>query len=69
MNSLKTDGLFLSHDLFGNISDETLKNLNLNIDHVWIEKRRLEYYVKKGETFGLAHQKWIDALALQQGDE
>jgi hypothetical protein len=39
---------------------ETLKNI-LNIDHLWIEKRRLEYYMKKGDTFKLVR---IDDLAI-----
>jgi hypothetical protein len=66
-----TDGLFLSDDLFRNTSDETLKNI-LNIDHLWIEKRRLEYYMKKGDTFKLVHQKWINELAIipdKKGDQ
>jgi hypothetical protein len=41
----ETDGLFLSADLLRNISDDTLKNAGLDIDHIldWIEKRRLDY--------------------------
>lgn len=62
----ETDGLFLSDDLFQNISDETLAKAGLKISHVWIEKRRLEYCRMSGGNYRLVFQKLINEVGAEQ---